>query len=416
MTARLEDYRQIVGSQVIDELLMLADRVRHLRLQHINSTSVGGGVAEILTRMVPLLRDLGIDTTWDVIKGNQAFFGVTKAFHNALHGGEETITEEMFEVFRATTAMNLAELDTYGDVIVVHDPQPAGLIARKPDIGGHWLWRCHIDVSTPDPRVWSFLEGYVAQYDASIFSMPDFAQQLAIPQYMVPPSIDPLSDKNRDLPDDKVRAVVERYGLDPDRPILTQISRFDRLKDPLGVMRAYRMVRRRHDCQLLLAGGRASDDPEGAEVLREVREAAGNDPDIHVLELPPFSDLDINALVRGSTIVMQKSIKEGFGLTVTEALWKKKPVIGGAVGGIRLQLLNGVTGFLVHSPEGAANRAVELLGDPELRDAVGIAGHEHVKENFLTTRHIRDYLLLMLAMEHDDTDLSLLTNPGSGQE
>ena len=410
MSNRLEDYRQIVGSQVIDELLMLADRVRHLRLQHINSTSVGGGVAEILTRMVPLLRDLGIDTTWDVIKGNQAFFGVTKAFHNALHGGEETITEEMFEVFRATTAMNLADLDTYGDVIVVHDPQPAGLIARKPDVGGRWLWRCHIDVSTPDPRVWGFLQDYVVQYDASIFSMPDFAQKLAIPQYMVPPSIDPLSDKNRDLPADDVRAVVERYGLDPDRPILTQISRFDRLKDPLGVMRAYRMVRRRHDCQLLLAGGGASDDPEGAEVLREVREAAGNDPDIHVLELPPFSDLDINALVRGSTIVMQKSIKEGFGLTVTEALWKKKPVIGGAVGGIRLQLLNGVTGFLVHSPEGAANRAVTLLGDATLRDAVGAAGHAHVKENFLTTRHIRDYLLLMLAMEHEDTDLSVLTN------
>ena len=410
MSDRLEDYRPIVGSQVIDELLMLADRVRHLRLQHINSTSVGGGVAEILTRMVPVLRDLGIDTTWDVIKGNQAFFGVTKAFHNALHGGEETITEEMFEVFRATTEMNLADLHAYGDVIVVHDPQPVGLIARKPEVGGRWLWRCHIDVSTPDPRVWGFLQDYVAQYDASIFSMPDFAQQLAIPQYMVPPSIDPLADKNRELPDEQVRSVVERYGLDPDRPILTQISRFDRLKDPVGVMHAYRLVRRRHDCQLLLAGGGASDDPEGAEVLREVREAAGDDPDIHVLELPPFSDLDINALVRGSTIVLQKSIKEGFGLTVTEALWKKKPVIGGAVGGIRLQLLNGVTGFLVHSPEGAANRAVEVLGNPELRDAVGAAGHEHVKKNFLTTRHIRDYLLLMLAMEHNDTDLSVLTD------
>ena len=409
MSAHLDDYRLIVGSQVIDELRMLADRVRHRRLQHINSTSVGGGVAEILTRMIPLLHDLGIDTTWDVIKGNPAFFGVTKAFHNALHGGEETITEEMFEVFRDTTAMNVAELDTYGDVIVVHDPQPAGLIARKGEVGGRWIWRCHIDVSTPDPRVWGFLQDYVARYDASIFSMPDFAQQLAIPQYMVPPSIDPLADKNRELPDDEIRSVVERYGLDPDRPILTQISRFDRLKDPLGVMKAYRLVRRRHDCQLLLAGGGASDDPEGAEVLREVREAAGDDPDIHVLELPPFSDLAINALVRGSTIVIQKSLKEGFGLTVTEALWKKKPVIGGAVGGIRLQLLNGVTGFLVHSPEGAANRVVELLGNPERRNAMGTAGHEHVKDNFLTTRHIRDYLLLMLAMDHDDTDLSVLT-------
>ena len=413
MSAHLDDYRPIVGSQVIDELRMLADRVRHRRLQHINSTSVGGGVAEILTRMVPLLHDLGIDTTWDVIKGNPAFFGVTKAFHNALHGGEETITEKMLEVFRDTTATNLAELDTYGDVIVVHDPQPAGLIARKGEVGGRWIWRCHIDVSTPDPRVWGFLQDYVAQYDASIFSMPDFAQQLPIPQYLVPPSIDPLADKNRELPDDEVRSVVERYGLDPDRPILTQISRFDWLKDPLGVMRAYRMVRRRHDCQLLLAGGGASDDPEGAEVLREVREAAGDDPDIHVLELPPFSDLAINALVRGSTIVIQKSLKEGFGLTVTEALWKKKPVIGGAVGGIRLQLINGVTGFLVHSPEGAANRVVELLGDPELRDTMGTAGHEHVKDNFLTTRHIRDYLLLMLAMEHNDLDLSVLAGRAS---
>ncbi|HJN45007.1 MAG: glycosyltransferase [Vicinamibacterales bacterium] len=409
MSAHLEDYRKIVGTQVIDELLLLADRVRHLRLQHINSTSVGGGVAEILTRMVPLLRDLGIDTTWDVIKGNQAFFAVTKAFHNALHGGEETITEEMFDVFRATTEMNLGELDNCGDVVVVHDPQPAGLIAKKPETGGRWLWRCHIDVSTPAPSVWGFLRDYVGQYDASIFSMPDFAQQLTIPQYMVPPSIDPLADKNRELPDDEVRAVVARHGLDPDRPILTQISRFDRLKDPLGVIRAYRMVRRRQDCQLLLAGGGATDDPEGAEVLREVREAAGNDPDIHVLELPPFSDLDINALVRGSTIVMQKSIKEGFGLTVTEALWKRKPVIGGAVGGIRLQLLNGLTGFLVHSPEGAANRAIELLGDPELCSALGSAGHKYVKDNFLTTRHIRDYLLLMLATGHDGTDLSLLT-------
>ena len=413
MSARIEDYRPVVGSQVIDELLLLADRVRHRRLQHINSTSVGGGVAEILTRMVPLFRDLGIETTWDVIKGNQAFFAVTKAFHNALHGGEESITEDMFEVFRATTAMNLADLHSFGDVVVVHDPQPAGLIARKPEVGGRWLWRCHIDVSTPDPRVWEFLRDYVARYDATIFSMPDFAQQLTIPQFMVTPSIDPLSDKNRDLPDDEVRAVVERHGLDPDRPILTQISRFDRLKDPLGVLQAYRMVRRRHDCQLLLAGGGATDDPEGEEVLREVRDAAGNDPDIHVLELPPFSDLTINALVRGSTIVMQKSIKEGFGLTVTEALWKRKPVIGGAVGGIRLQLLNGVTGFVVHSPEGAATRAVELLGDPDLRAAVGAAGHEHVKENFLTTRHLRDYLLLMLAMEHDGTDLSLLTGPTS---
>ena len=411
MSEHLESYRTVVGAQVLDELLLLADRVRHRRLQHINSTSVGGGVAEILSRMVPLLRDLGIDTRWDVIKGNQAFFAVTKAFHNALHGGNEVISKEMLQVFRDTTEMNLRDFDAFGDVVMVHDPQPVGLITQRSAVGGRWLWRCHIDISTPDPRVWGFLKQYVSQYDASIFSMPDFAQRLSIPQFMVPPSIDPLSDKNRDLSDAEVQAVVTRYELDPKRPILTQISRFDRLKDPLGVLQAYRLVRRHHDCQLLLAGGGATDDPEGQKVLHEVREAAGDDRDIHVLELPPFSDLDINALVRGSTVVIQKSIKEGFGLTVTEALWKRKPVIGGAVGGIRLQLLNGVTGFLVHSPEGTANRIIELLADREMREAIGDAGHRYVKDNFLTTRHIRDYLLLMLAIENKDTDLSLLTNP-----
>ena len=411
MSEHLESYRTVVGAQVLDELLLLADRVRHRRLQHINSTSVGGGVAEILSRMVPLLRDLGIDTRWDVIKGNQAFFAVTKAFHNALHGGNEVISKEMLQVFRDTTEMNLRDFDAFGDVVMVHDPQPVGLITQRSAVGGRWLWRCHIDISTPDPRVWGFLKQYVSQYDASIFSMPDFAQRLSIPQFMVPPSIDPLSDKNRDLSDAEVQAVVERYELDPERPIVTQISRFDRLKDPLGVLEAYRLVRRRHDCQLLLAGGGATDDPEGQEVLQEVKEAAGDDRDIHVIELPPFSDLDINALVRGSTVVIQKSIKEGFGLTVTEALWKRKPVIGGAVGGIRLQLLNGVTGFLVHSPEGTANRIIELLADREMREAIGDAGHRYVKDNFLTTRHIRDYLLLMLAIENKDADLSLLTNP-----
>ena len=412
MSEHLESYRTVVGAQVIDELLLLADRVRHRRLQHINSTSVGGGVAEILSRMVPLLRDLGIDTRWDVIKGNQAFFAVTKAFHNALHGGNEVISKEMLQVFRDTTEMNLRDFDAFGDVVMVHDPQPVGLITQRSAVGGRWLWRCHIDISTPDPRVWGFLKQYVSQYDASIFSMPDFAQRLSIPQFMVPPSIDPLSDKNRDLSDAEVQAVVERYELDPERPIVTQISRFDRLKDPLGVLEAYRLVRRRHDCQLLLAGGGATDDPEGQEVLQEVKEAAGDDRDIHVIELPPFSDLDINALVRGSTVVIQKSIKEGFGLTVTEALWKRKPVIGGAVGGIRLQLLNGVTGFLVHSPEGTANRIIELLADREMREAIGDAGHRYVKDNFLTTRHIRDYLLLMLAIEENKgADLSLLTNP-----
>ena len=400
MAIRLQEYEDIVGQETMEELRVVADHVRHRRLQNINSTPVGGGVAEILTRMIPLLRELGVDATWDVIKGDQAFFDVTKAFHNALHGKPDPITPEMFEVYRATTESNLREMNFTGDVIILHDPQPAGLIQRKQDIGRRWVWRCHIDVSSPDARVWEFLRPYVEQHDAAIFSMPDFAQQLPIPQFLVAPSIDPLSDKNKDLDEGLVRRVLEKYRLNPERPILAQISRFDRLKDPLGVIAAYRIVKKRHDCQLVLAGGGAPDDPEGEAVLREVQEAAAQDPDIHVLLLPPFSDLEINALVRGSTIILQKSIREGFGLTVSEALWKKKPVIGGAVGGIKLQILNGVTGFLVYSPEGAAHRAAQLLGDPQLRRIMGENGHLHVKQNFLLTRHVKDYLLIMLALDH----------------
>ncbi len=409
MENTLQDYQEVVGPGVIEELHVLADRVRDRRLQHINSTPVGGGVAEILTRTVPLFRELGVDAAWDVIKGDQAFFNVTKAFHNALHGKAEEITREMYDIFRSTTERNLAEVNFSGDVIFIHDPQPAGLILRKKEIGRHWVWRCHIDVSTPQPDVWSFLRRYVEQYDSAIFSMPDFAQELPIPQFRIAPSIDPLSDKNKPLGKKDVENVLEKRHIDPGRPILTQISRFDRLKDPLGVIAAYQMVKKRHKCQLVLAGGGATDDPEGDQVLREVQEAAANDPDIHVLLLPAFSDLEINALVRGSTVVIQKSIREGFGLTVSEALWKRKPVIGSAVGGIKLQVIDGVTGFLVHSVEGAANRIAQLLRDRKLRERMGENGYQHVKQNFLVTRNLKDYLLTMLALEHPGESIVYLT-------
>lgn len=411
MAVTLRDYEEVVGPEVIHEIRTLAEYVRHKSLQNINSTPVGGGVAEILTRLVPLLRELGIQASWDVIKGDEAFFNVTKAFHNALHGNRENITDKMLEVYRENTAMNLRDMALTGDVIMIHDPQPAGLILRRPEVGRQWIWRCHIDVSNPDPTVWEFLRPYVEHYDAAIFSMPDFARQLPVTQFMVAPSIDPLSDKNRELDSGYVQEVVARFGLNPERPILTQISRFDRLKDPLGVIHSYKLVRRHCDCQLVLAGGAADDDPEGMEVLREVQEAAAHDPDIHVLLLPPFSDLEINALVRGSTIVFQKSIKEGFGLTVSEALWKRKPVIGGAVGGIRIQIINGVTGFLVHSPEGAANRAVELLTNPDQCRRLGENGYRHVKQNFLITRHVKDYMLVMLALDYPQDRVVQLAAP-----
>jgi trehalose synthase len=351
------------------------------------------------------LRELEIQATWDVIKGDESFFGVTKAFHNALHGRNDPIGDEMLKVFQATTEANLRDMAVTGDVVLVHDPQPVGLIALKPEAGRRWVWRCHIDISAPNARVWEFLRPYVEHYDAAIFSMPDFAQQLSIPQYMLAPSIDPLSDKNKELSTDFVTRVLEKYDIDPARPIIIQISRFDRLKDPVGVIAAYSLVKRRHDCQLVLAGGGASDDPEGEQVLAEVQEKAAGDRDIHVLSLPPYSDLEINALVRGSTIVCQKSIREGFGLTVSEALWKRKPVVGGAVGGIKLQVIDGLTGFLVHSPEGAAKRLMQLLLDKKLRAKLGDNGYQHVKQNFLLTRHVKDYMLVMLALEHPEEDI-----------
>jgi len=409
MPSRLEDYQEFAGPGVIEELRTLAGRLAGRTMQHINSTPVGGGVAEILTRLLPLLRELGVEATWDVIKGNQAFFSVTKAFHNALHGQAEEITPEMFDIFRANTEMNLRELNFSGDAIFVHDPQPAGLIARKAEIGKRWIWRCHIDVSAPQANVWEFLRPCIEQYDAAIFSMPDFAQRLPGAQFRIAPSIDPLSDKNKPLDQAQTTKVLEKYKIDPDRPILTQISRFDRFKDPLGVIAAYRMLRKRHHCQLVLAGGGAADDPEGEVVLRDVQQAAADDPDIHVLLLPPFSDLEINALVRGSTVILQKSIREGFGLTVSEALWKRKAVVGGAAGGIKLQIIDGITGFLVHSAEGAATRIAQLLGDRRLRERVGENGYQHVKQNFLLTRHVRDYLLTMLAVEHPGESMIHLT-------
>jgi trehalose synthase len=398
-SSSLSEYQEIVGPGVIDELKALSERVVRRRLQHVNSTAVGGGVAEILTRLVPLLRELGIEATWDVIKGDQAFYNVTKAIHNAVHG-KGTVTPRMMDIFRAHQEMNCREIRLTGDVVMIHDPQPVGLIGLKKQGGRSCVWRCHIDLSNPDPVVWDFLRPYVEQYDAAIFSMPEFSQRLPIPQFRIAPSIDPLSDKNRELQPAEIQTVLDKYGIDGERPLLTQISRFDRLKDPVGVIQAYRLVSKRFKCQLVLAGGGADDDPEGAEVLREVREAADNDPDIHILLLPPFSDLEINALVRASTIVIQKSVKEGFGLTVSEALWKGKPVVAGAVGGIRLQVIDGITGFLVHSVEGTANQISVLLRDRKLRERLGHNGHAHVKQNFLLTRHVRDYILTMLALEH----------------
>jgi trehalose synthase len=403
--SKIEEYARIIRPQNFDELMLLAEKVRGKRVKMVNATAVGGGVAEILTRAVPLLNELGVQTKWDVIKGSGPFFGATKTFHNALHGMPVEITDSMFNTYKETTEANLAEMSFDEDVVIIHDPQPAGLIAAREKTKAKWVWRCHIDTSRPQLNVWNFFKDYVEKYDASIFSTPWFARELPIPQFFIYPAIDPLADKNRDMSIFEIDAIMRKYKIDRSRPIITQISRFDYLKDPVGVIEAYRLVKKHVDCQLVLAGGGASDDPEVAQVVSQVQEAAKDDPDIHVLLLPAFADLEINALQRASTIILQKSLREGFGLTVTEALWKGKPVVASAVGGITLQVIHNMTGMLVHSIEGAAYQIRHLLNNREIANKMGEYGREHVREKFLITHKIRNYLLLLIALDNPGKDV-----------
>jgi trehalose synthase len=393
--SRLENYREIAPQGSVEFLLRMAEKIGRKKILHMNSTKIGGGVAEILRSLVPLLESVGLEAQWEVITGNEEFFSTTKAFHNALQGQEQRITPEMLQNYLEINRENGKRLPLEADFVVIHDPQPAALIESRPNKRGTWVWRCHIDASQPQRRVWDFLRQFVVKYDAAIFSLPRFAQRLPIPQFLIYPSIDPLSDKNREISPQEHAQILRRLKISPDKPILLQVSRFDRFKDPLGVIQAYRLVKKHHDLQLILAGGGATDDPEGEAVLAEVRQAAQDDPDIRILLLPPDANLEINALQRVATIVLQKSLREGFGLTVAEAMWKGKPVIGGFTGGITVQLVYGVTGFTVNSVEGTAFRIHHLLDNPEVMAKMGQDAREFVRRNFLITRHLGDYLALM---------------------
>jgi len=377
----------------------VADR----RFVHINSTRTGGGVAEILNRAVPLLNQLGIKTQWEVMLGDPFFFEITKAMHNALQGHKVQFTQAMFNHYREINLENARRADWEADFVLLHDPQPAYMITELRPRAKHWVWRCHIDVSRPNLQVWRFLREVVSQYDASVFSMAQFAQNLPHPQYLIRPSIDPLSEKNRELTPEEIQAVLDRLGIEWDKPIVLQVSRFDSFKDPVGVIQAFRMVRRHTPCKLILAGGEATDDPEGPRILAEVQEAARGESDIQILLLPADAHHEVNALQRAADVIVQKSTREGFGLTVTEAMWKGKPVIGGAVGGIVLQLQDYNTGFRVYSPEGCAFRIRYLLHRPDMAKRMGQLAREFVRNHFLITRNIRDYLTLMILLDKPDS-------------
>lgn len=396
---RLDDYRDIIGQAHLDILRFLARDVKGKSIKMVNSTALGGGVAEMLNRLVPVLSELEVRAHWDVITGGNDFFEVTKAFHNALHGSSYQMTKAAQEVFLMYNDQNRERLQFDEEMVVIHDPQPLALVRARDKSRASWVWRCHIDLSNPNEHVWEFLRPFVERFDAAIFSSQSFARQLPIPQYLFYPCIDPLSEKNKDLPDFVVQKVCDEFKIDRSRPIVTQVSRFDRLKDPVGVVQAYKLAKKYVDCQLVLAGGGASDDPEGAAVLAEVKNEAGDDPDIIILDLPPWCALEINAIQRASTVVVQKSLKEGFGLTVTEALWKGKPTIASAVGGIPNQVIHKFTGVLVHSVEGCAFQIRYLLTHPDFAKRIGANGREHVRESFLMTTNAKRWLLLFQILE-----------------
>ncbi len=404
-TLPIGPYLEHVPRWVENELRCLAAPLRGATVVHVNATAVGGGVAEILQRLVPLQRGFGLDAHWYALDGDEQFFRTTKRIHNALQGQEQSIASSEWDHYLDVNRANLAGQEDVlrrADFVVVHDPQPAALRTLLGRQAGRWAWRCHIDLSNPHRGTWRRLRSLVNPYDASVFSLNSFARQLDHPQVVIPPAIDPLTDKNRPLDDATVDDVCRRLGVRRDVPLFVQVSRFDRFKDPVGVVEAFRLLRRHREATLVLAGGGASDDPEGQEVVAEVRRATRGDPDVLVLELPPDANLEVNALQRAATVVVQKSLREGFGLVVTEGLWKGKPVIGGAVGGITLQVRDGFTGYLVRTVEGCAYRMRECLRHPNRARTMGQRGVELVRGHYLITRLLRDAFVLLTLLRNSD--------------
>ena len=393
---RILEYREIIGSEKTNELLGLAETLKGLKVAHVNSTAYGGGVAEILYNLVPLMKDVGINTEWYVIEAPNEFFKITKKIHHGLQGMEIEISNEEKKFYMSILKNNLDVIDFEKDIIVIHDPQPLGLRTLVKHCFGKWVWRCHIDLSTPHKPIWDFVRGMLKKYDASIFHLKEFIHpDTPTPKiFTMPPSIDPLSPKNRELSETEVLRVLERFGVNPEKPILTQVGRFDPWKDPFTAVDVYRRVRERiGDVQLLLITALPTDDPDGLIYLEKICRNIGEDPNVFILtDYKGVGALEVNAFQRATTVALQMSLREGFGLSVTEALWKKVPVVARPAGGIKLQVINGVTGYLVENVNEAAKYVVHLIRNPKIREELGKNGHKHVKENFIITKHLKNYL------------------------
>ena len=399
---RLEDYREPAGEEAVERLAKAAAPLKGSRMLHVSSTAFGGGVAELLFTHIALLQDLGIEAEWQLIEGSDEFFNVTKLVHNALQGMAVPWTESFEQIYLERVRANAERFESDADFVFIHDPQPLAMLTFLEETAprnGKWIWRCHIDLSQPMEQVWSFLSVHAAQYDAAVFTLDEYVKPGLGPRIaVIPPSIDPLSPKNAFLDDDAVTEILLPYGIDRSRPLLTQVSRFDPWKDPLGVIDSYRIVKRHFpETQLAMVGSMAHDDPEAWHFLEMAEEHRAGDPDVHLLTNVQggVGPTEVNAFQRASEVVIQKSIREGFGLTASEGMWKKRPLIAGRAGGLRLQVKDGVTGYLVDSPDQCAGRIMELLRDDDLRAQMGEAGYETVRDNFLTLRELTDYLELL---------------------
>jgi trehalose synthase len=403
----LADYATIVSRGLMDEIRTLAEPLAGKRVLHLSATAFGGGVAEINYTLIPLMRDAGLDTEWRVLFGQDEFFDVTKTIHNALQGSEQGLTGEQRRIFTEYNRMNAEALEGAWDYVIVHDPQPAAVIEHAKPVGRHWIWRCHIDLSTPNREVLGFLTPWLARHDATIFHRREYVPSNGnLPAaYIWPPAIDPLAPKNMALSPEDAAYIVDQFGIDVERPLVTQVSRFDPWKDPLGVIEAWRLVRKRHrDIQLALVGSMAHDDPEGWDYYNRTVEAADGDPDVFILSnLNNVGSVEVNAFQVHSAAVVQKSIREGFGLTVTEALWKARPMVAGRVGGIVDQVQDGETGCLVDSTEQCAEALMTILADPPRARRMALRGKEYVRARFLTPRLLRDWLALFNRLNGNET-------------
>ncbi|GAB4114933.1 MAG: glycosyltransferase [Candidatus Caldatribacteriota bacterium] len=394
----LDSYRDIIGEEELKKIKELALPLKGKKVVHINSTSFGGGVAEILSALVPLMNDIGLEADWQVIKGSEDFFNVTKILHNGLQGMEVRLTKENKELFLKYNQLNEQLFEGKYDFVVIHDPQPVAMLSYRQEKKGKWIWRFHIDPTNAQENIWKFIKPFIEKYDAAIFTLKEYvkedlrAKKIAI----IPPAIDPLSPKNIELSQEEINNIVTRYNVDMNRPIITQVSRFDPWKDPLGVIDMYREVKKEiKEVQLALIASMAHDDPEGWEYYEKTARHAGKDSDIFLLSnLKGVGNLEVNAFQRASDVIIQKSLREGFGLVITEALWKGKPVVAANVGGIPLQVDNRRTGYLVGDVNECAERVIYFLKNPTIAREMGLAGKEYVRKNFLITRLLKDYLSL----------------------